>query len=402
MAICNLFNTLDKESGNFMLFSQYVEDITRNYAEGENWRVIPSRFVALDINYANINEDNVIMVEKEGETGEKDYDTSIPKYFQNYFENACAYGRENYANYASGLASDSNDVVNIEWTPEISRNLFWNSMFDGGFLTISNNEKNKIVNEVKYWSDINLQSYDEHQNMGYGEIYCYIPIDGKCFKCICNVNATRIYDSSNQNNTLEGYDNIDISSYSKDYYYNRDYTMSFDDSSLNTEIDFNASYYNINTIIVLYDIMKQVGTEWVKVYEYIPMGMYIAGKIDSETGNTTNCTKKYISTSYGTGTSYGLRICTRFTVSPKGMILKESDLTLDSNDYMAIGSLMTKMSECLNKMLDISNQQNSTIDGFKNALATIKNNRTNVPYVKKINNKDWWFVNGKAVIPVNN
>ena len=55
MAICNLFNNLDKTSGNFLMFSQYVEDITRNYTEGENWRIAPSKFIALDINYDNID-----------------------------------------------------------------------------------------------------------------------------------------------------------------------------------------------------------------------------------------------------------------------------------------------------------------------------------------------------------
>ena len=93
MAICNLFNRLDKNSGNFMLFSQYVEDITHNYAEGENWKVIPSRFVALDINYNAINKS---LVMPNGEN----LNEGIPKYIQNCFENACAYGREHYAEYA--------------------------------------------------------------------------------------------------------------------------------------------------------------------------------------------------------------------------------------------------------------------------------------------------------------
>ena len=36
MAICNLFSDLTNASGNFLMFSQYVEDITKSYAEGDN------------------------------------------------------------------------------------------------------------------------------------------------------------------------------------------------------------------------------------------------------------------------------------------------------------------------------------------------------------------------------
>ena len=56
MAVCNLFNQLSNTSGNFLLFSQYVEDITHNYAEGDNWKVVPTGFVALDIDYSKRKE----------------------------------------------------------------------------------------------------------------------------------------------------------------------------------------------------------------------------------------------------------------------------------------------------------------------------------------------------------
>ena len=54
MAVCNLFNRFDNASGNFMMFSQYVEDITKNYTESDNWKVVPTQFVVLDIDYTKI------------------------------------------------------------------------------------------------------------------------------------------------------------------------------------------------------------------------------------------------------------------------------------------------------------------------------------------------------------
>jgi hypothetical protein len=383
-----------------MMFSQYAEDITRNYAEGENWRVIPSRFVAMDIDYNNVKKS---MVMPNGET----LNEAIPKYFQNCFENACAYGRENYAKYAEDTAHENSNNLYKTWNPTISRNLFWNCMFDGGFLHLTEYGNTKIVEEVKYWNDIVLQSYDEHEGMGYGELYCYVPSDGERMRCQCIAvtdlinNDGRKYDASNSNQFLEGYTDRYVENYVQQYYYNNDFTMTFDDDTLGKLVNAADSYYGINTIVVLYDVLKKVNDNWEKIYSYIPMGMYIAGKFDEE-NKLTNSVKKYVSTSYGTGTAYGLRICTRFTVSPKGMILKEYDLKTDYDNHNTISQLMTTMSECLIKMMDMANQQNNTIQNFKEIMTTIRNNRTNVPYIKDINGTDWWFVNGRAVSAVDN
>ena len=91
MSVCNIFNSLNSNTGNFMLFSQYVEDITHNYPEGDNWKVIPTQFVALDIDYSKVDP-NMVLNE-----GKDSLNVGIPKYFQNCFENACAYGRKNYS-----------------------------------------------------------------------------------------------------------------------------------------------------------------------------------------------------------------------------------------------------------------------------------------------------------------
>jgi hypothetical protein len=394
MAVCNLFSTFENASGNFMLFSQYVEDITKNNSLGESWKVVPSRFVALNIDYSNID---TTMVTPNGET----LNEGIPKYFQNCFENACAYGRTHYESHAQRNASSSDNG----WTPEISRNLFWNFMFDGKFLTTSSYGDTKKVNEVVYWDDINIQSHDEHNGMGYGETYCYIPSTAAKKNCqvlrLVDIDENgRIADNSNNNLTLEGHTDKFVDGYSKTYYYNRDFSMTFDDDDVTVLNDSSDSSYEFNTIVILYDVMMKDGDNWSKVHSNIPMGMYVTGRFDGVT--LTNTVKKYVTTSYSVGTSYGLRICTRFAVSPHGLILTNNETLIDNGDMTTMCQMMSMMSENLALMLDMSKKMNDTTQEYKNLLSTIKNNRTNVPYVKVVNGNDWWFVNGRPVTDIDN
>lgn len=376
MAICNLFNTLNNPSGNFLMFSQYVEDITHDYVEGNDWKVVPSRFVALDIDYKDIDFSVVAK-------NEYTLNSAIPKYFQNYFENGCAYGR--------GLE----DFV---WTPEHSKNLFWNSLWDGNFLSTYDYNEKKLIKELMYYGNINMHSYNEHKGMGYGEIYCYIPTEAN--KRYSQVILIQDRNSIvNTNNTLEGY-SIN-NPYSKTYYYNKDYIMSFDDNSISSVYDDNnvVDKYKVNTIVVLYDILKNINGEWETVYDGIPMGLYITGMFDDE-NNLTNEITKYVSSSIGTGTSYGLRICTRFTASTNnGPILSTTETVSDSS-YTNICQLMSMQNENLAKMLEIVNAAHNTTQQYKDLLSIVKNNRTNVPYVRNINGDDYWFINGRFVSKV--
>ena len=114
MAICNLFNELTDASGNFLMFSQYVEDITHNLVDSDAWKIVPTRFLAFDIDYSKLKsapkheeveepDSNTDIPESEPESTPKStpeeveesdsntLNTDIPKFFQNYFENGCAY-----------------------------------------------------------------------------------------------------------------------------------------------------------------------------------------------------------------------------------------------------------------------------------------------------------------------
>lgn len=358
MAVCNLFSELTSDTGNFLMFSQYVEDLTKNYAQRDTYKIVPSKFIALNINYSTIN------IPKTG-----NLNVDIPNYFQNYYENGCAFGKNTYIN---------------AWTPDKAKNLFWLSLYDGNFITAQSNE-------IMCINDINLNSYNIHNGMGYNEIYCYIPTTKKQEKYSININ-TEITGITSNKTHLEGFtetEENEIGNYSKTYYYDEKVTY------LKSE-DTNATNYNINTIIVLYSIIKKTNDTWSELYTDIPMGIYFTGKFNGT--NISNTITKFVDNIASTGTAYGLRICTRFSATSQGRLIN-TDISTEnnSNELSNICQLMTAMNENLSTMLDISRNAISENQGYKDLLSIIRNNRTNVPYIKNINGTDYWFVNGRLV-----
>ena len=61
MSKCNIFKPLASKTGEFLMFSQYTEDITKEQSMKSTYRVVPSKFVALDLNidkvFNNPNQD---------------------------------------------------------------------------------------------------------------------------------------------------------------------------------------------------------------------------------------------------------------------------------------------------------------------------------------------------------
>ena len=114
MAVCNLFKKLTKNTGTFLLFSQYNEDLTKMVTQPGSYRVAPSRFIALDVNYKNLGVEG------------SDLNVIVPQILQNNFENGCAYLRSVYEG-----------EFESKWTPEISKNLFWNTLLDSGLIHVN-------------------------------------------------------------------------------------------------------------------------------------------------------------------------------------------------------------------------------------------------------------------------
>lgn len=390
MAVCNLFNDLTNVSGNFMLFSQYVEDITHNYANGDKFKVVPSKFVALNIDYSKLKDNGY-------DTETNDLNTIVPRFFQNCFENGCAYGRAHYSEFYT-RSLFLNESPN--WDSSISRNLFWNLLLSEKLINIQSydlyNESHEYIDEIVYYGDVSMHSYNEHQGMGYNELYCYIPTDAQYVKCSISKRIdSASCDTSNKSYKLEGH-NISIYEYPQNYYYNEDFKFKFEDDDIIKLPLRETLKYDINTIVVLYDVLEKNDNVWNTKYNCIPMGMYIAGNFDGD-NKLTNTIVKHAASSYSAGTAYGLRICTRFTATPSNGILTNSEVIADDTNYVNMSQLMTGMNENLSRMREISKMSYDAASQHAELLSVFKNNKTNVPYVKNVNGYDCWFINGKYV-----
>lgn len=352
MAICNLFKELSKPTGEFLMFSQYAEDLTKNNAQGYKYRVVPSRFIAADIDFSKLSY-----------RPEGDLDKDFPTYMRNYFENGCA------------VCKNSST-----WTPETSSNLFWRAMVDGKLISFDKD----YVKEFKCIEEINIQSYDVMSGMGYSEIYCYIPNSTKCTKYKYKKYTTTNYTPSNS--TLEGYDEK-INPIN--YYYEKSIEFDFE----NGEVD-NVGKFNINCIILLYDIhSSDENGNITTLYKNIPLGIYLPGCFNGTT-NISNPITKWVSNSdiYNSGTSYGIRICSRFTVTPTEDVIETTVNSISSEEYASICQVMGGVVDNLSQMMEIVKAHNEDSVFIKEELALFKNSRTNVPYVKN----GYWFVNGRS------
>jgi hypothetical protein len=173
MAVCNLFKDLSNDTGNFLMFSQYMEDLTKQHAHGYKYKVSPSKFITCNINYSVL--------------GSGDLNSKVPTFFQNYFENGCTIARE------------TND-----WNPSLSSNIFWNALISNKLLNISED----YIPELSYIGDINMKSYDVKDGMGYSELYLYLSNDAfdSRYKC-----SYKTVDHSFRSGTnVEGYPNLKL------------------------------------------------------------------------------------------------------------------------------------------------------------------------------------------------
>lgn len=396
MSICNLFTELYKPTGNILMFSQYSRDLTKGNARDEAYKVIPSKFIAMDIDYDNVNVPAV--------GNSKNLNVDIPTFFQNFYENACAYS----------------EVELESFTPNNARGLFWNAMDIAGMIGVESpesDETDEIVvddtesvestnfktysnNYVRYIGDINIESFNEYNGMGYSEVYCYIPTDYDYSSYTIEYVDGEVH-LTNPKSYIEGYNlineniNKDLAPYSKDYYYNAN--ININTTAQHSNI---PDLYNINTIVVLYDVWSKASNgEYIKQYERIPMALYFTGNFDS-TGKMTNIITKYMNNedAYGMGTSYGLRICTRFTVTPNNINISNIELSSEGSDhYSAFCQVMTKMSENIDKMNNVISSSYRVQQNMQDILAVFKNNRINTPYIREVGGKSYWFVNGKLI-----
>lgn len=380
MAICNIFKKLTKETGTFLTFGQYVNDLTEWQVKSNYYKVTPSQFVAIDC--PQLRYDNY----------------TLPKAFQEYFENPCACFK---------------NEKSILWSPKYAKTLFWDMMFTKLINLENINDQQdlgiKFSTDIKYVGDIKLQSYNESNGVGYSELYCHIPNEACAYKYSVKIDQldqpTMIIRDKFQ--SIEGYKENELNGWEKltlnddemyEYHISNEYEFSWEENTnklTTTKLDDKS--YNINMIVILYDVY---GVDNQLIYRGLPLGVYITGLID-ENGIILNNITKYVTNEdiYNSGTSYGLRVCSRYSVSPNldNYIIK--DVTCENNNYGDLNRILSQISISQSKMDDVINKTYNTEQNYKNLLAIFKNSRTNVPYIKVINGESYWFVNGKPLGP---
>ena len=110
----------------------------------------------------------------------------------------------------------------------------------------------------------------------------------------------------------------------------------------------------------------------------------------------TNTITKYVTndTIYGQGTSYGLRICTRFLADPNSTAIIETT-TESSTNIAEMAPVLEQMADTLTGINDLLDNEDKFHQTIKDHLANFKNNKVNIPYVRQLGTKKYWFVNGK-------
>jgi hypothetical protein len=109
-----------------------------------------------------------------------------------------------------------------------------------------------------------------------------------------------------------------------------------------------------------------------------------------------NSITKYVDSGqiYNQGTSYGLRVCTRFFSNPNSTEIIETT-TNGSSNISEMAPVLEKMGETLAAVESVFDDNDKMTKMLNEHLAQFKNNKVNVPYVRQLGNKKYWFVNGK-------
>lgn len=387
MAICNILGDMQNSTGNFLTFSQYIEDLTRWQADA-SYKVSPSKFIALNLRSF---KRNII----KGFVQTNNYNSWIPSMFTNFLENRCAW-LKTYDKYG-------------RWNPNHFKNVFWEVLTtqqeNVNSSLIAESEPIMTKDDIMYVGNIDINSYNNINGQGYSEIYCYIPneatkesyeIQKKWMSDIDRLDIDISGELIEQNKKLTGFDNI-----GEDWEYVASYNMKYSEPREDYNIIRKDSVkgvdkFNINAIIVLYDI-KNGDID----YKDIPMGIYFTGLIDENRGENEgkiqNSITKYVSNNdiYGSGTAYGLRICSRYATS-----YQQGDITISDNNNPDISKLLSKISQTYDKLNDVLDKFNSNNNVNKSLIDLFKNTQVNVPYVKEIHGVKYWFVNGKKITSV--
>ena len=399
MGKCNLFAPVSQPTGNFLLFSQYSEDLTKSTYSEDYYRVVPSKYVLVKLN------------QKPG------WDSvAYSEWFQNYYENACSILRSNSS---------------VNWTPDCASDMLWKSLVKSGLVNtpVEDPEDGTYTSSsVLRIGDINITSDKEVDGIHYTETYIEVPQDAARQKfdfVKFGQELSRIVQYPN--NYIDGYPSEDyptagsepwpsnlIDPEDSDNPKYADGSVVVDDHKeyiykFRTQSDFRfvqdpvKTYtgddsYTFDCVLVLYDIVKRGVEEpdYKTVWSGIPMGIYFTGSPDSS-GTIQNPVTIWLSNPdiYQQGTSYGFRICTRYLSTQNSLYIVDSTIEDTEELYNQYAAVMAKIGQSQVTMDQIVQQMSVYQNNITNHLANIKNYKVNVPYLRNIGGKWYWFVNGK-------
>ena len=406
---CNLFRPLSNPTGEFFMFSQFTEDLSRQSTDGLRYRVSPARFAVLELNTSKLDgvDDRVV-----ASTPTNSYNHAIAKVFQNYFENAYTIVREQ---------------LGQSWKPSYLNNILWTTLkkylLDDPVVEVDGNSvTNSYFKELKYIGDIPFYNNRDVDSMNYNEIYCHIPISGKEYKYFLTRDSgesTTPYSTTNtsyitgwtQANypTSIGIDHTPIFDYTttnsgsyrvlgadslipKDLY--------SEDSNITTREQIESELYTFNSIIIYYDIWDcSVSTNPVIKFKNVPMGIYFTGTVNMSSTDLNkpfnNTVTKYISNvdAFGQGSAYGVRILTRNSPTPNSSTYFSE--ASSEQDVASLATMMGMLGDAVSEVRRSTIDTMKVVQSIKDSVAMFKNYRTNVPYIRNVDGQPMWFVNGR-------
>lgn len=433
MSVCNIFKEISSNNGQgvFYTFSQYADDLTKENALQTEYRVIPKRFACLEL------EKHVLTQPTDTQTPPNILlNKALPQMLQNYYENVVSYYRRHH---------DNNQY---DWNNFDASVFLWRALKDYGLVTKEDeiDGQNQFLysyfNELKYVGDINIYANQDIQSTNYNEIYCMIPPEANAgkYKLVQNQKADyqynvtypytigishekRInqwfgdiqgissnyptYDSSLTGLSPEpdfGYDNTPALVTNDTYYYGGEtYPMILDNWSTEPQ-DFvdikNDDFFKFNTIIVFYDIVRTNSDESIEtVYRNLPLGIWLSGNItETSKGILTidNEVTKFVRSGsiFDQGTSYGLRICTKYISTPNGNMVA-GEVVDHPDNYPEFSEVCDEFAQSMIRMNEILGESRAQHNELVDFITMFINKKVNVPYIKTINGRDYWFVNGK-------
>lgn len=381
--VCNIFKAIDPgTNGAFLLFSNYTDDIARSTSDS-GYRVRPSRFFCLNSSDLLINNAHSIL--NNGDSSNINGNTDIPRYFQNIFENS--------------LSAMRNKKLDDKYPSDFN----YSADFIYQFSRLFTRDSSLLLNTYIVYDDkIDLQSFED----GFADIILNIPSGAKKKNYVYKEGIT----SLDELGGLIGTCTYDI----PDYIYGWNSTSSAPplDGTVSTNLTVgtgeslqednesifdkiltstqNSESFSFNTILICYDIEYPDGYV---MYKDIPMGIYFTG-VDG--GNFTNPVTIYKGddNTLGVGSSWSLRICTRYAPTPNGVSVGVEKIAVDSG-LKTVSSLLAANAELIKTINNFSQQSWVNSQSYRDLLNMFKNSQTNVPYPHKVNDVNYWFVNGR-------